>query len=49
MDAPTKDKAAFEKLADGQRKGFNAVTTKDWDATIDLIKFVDALRKKKAS
>jgi phosphonate transport system substrate-binding protein len=49
MDAPTKDKAAFEKLADGQRKGFNAATTKDWDATIELIKFVDALRKKKAS
>jgi phosphonate transport system substrate-binding protein len=49
MDAPTKDKAAFEKLADGQRKGFHPVTTKDWDGTIDLIKFVDNLRKKKAS
>jgi phosphonate transport system substrate-binding protein len=49
MEAPTKDKAAFEKLADGQRKGFHAVTTKDWDATIELIKFVDNLRKKKAS
>jgi len=48
-DAPTKDKAAFDKLSDGQKKGFNAATTKDWDATIDLIKFVDALRKKKAS
>ncbi|MDB5502659.1 MAG: Phosphonate-binding periplasmic protein [Tardiphaga sp.] len=49
VDAPTKDKAAFEKLSDGQKKGFHAATTKDWDATIDLIKFVDALRKKKAS
>jgi len=49
VDAPTKDKAAFDKLSDGQKKGFNAATTKDWDATIDLIKFVDALRKKKAS
>jgi phosphonate transport system substrate-binding protein len=48
-DAPTKDKAAFDKLSDGQKKGFRAATTKDWDATIDLIKFVDALRKKKAS
>ena len=38
-----------DKLSDGQKKGFNAATTKDWDATIDLIKFVDALRKKKAS
>lgn len=48
-DAPTKDKAAFDKLSDGQKRGFHAATTKDWDATIDLIKFVDALRKKKAS
>jgi phosphonate transport system substrate-binding protein len=49
MDAPAKAKAEFDKLSDGQKKGFNAATTKDWDATIDLIKFVDALRKKKAS
>jgi len=49
VDAPTKDKAAFDRLSDGQKKGFHAATTKDWDATIDLIRFVDALRKKKAS
>lgn len=49
MDAPTKDKAAFDRLSDGQKQGFHAATTKDWDATIELIKFVDALRKKKAS
>ena len=49
IDAPTKDKAAFEKLSDGQKKGFHPAVTKDWDATVDLIKFVDALRKKKAS
>jgi phosphonate transport system substrate-binding protein len=49
IDAPTKDKAAFDKLSDGQKKGFHPAATKDWDATIDLIKFVDALRKKKAS
>jgi phosphonate transport system substrate-binding protein len=49
FDAPTKDKAAFERLSDGQKKGFNPATTKDWDGTIELIKFVDALRKKKAS
>ncbi|MCX7322744.1 MAG: phosphonate ABC transporter substrate-binding protein [Hyphomicrobiales bacterium] len=48
-EAPTKDKAAFDRLSDGQKKGFHAATTKDWDATIDLIRFVDALRKKKAS
>ena len=49
MDAPAKDKAAFERLSDGQKKGFHPATTKDWDATIELIKFVDKLRKKKAS
>ena len=49
FDAPAKDKAAFDRLQDGQKKGFHPATTKDWDGTIELIKFVDALRKKKAS
>ena len=49
FDSPTKDKAAFDRLSDGQKKGFNPATTKDWDGTIELIKFVDSLRKKKAS
>ena len=48
-DSPTKDKAAFDRLSDGQKKGFNPAATKDWNGTIDLIKFVDNLRKKKAS
>jgi phosphonate transport system substrate-binding protein len=48
-DAPTKEKAAFDKLSDGQKKGFHPATTKDWDETVELIKFVDSLRKKKAS
>jgi phosphonate transport system substrate-binding protein len=48
-EAPTKDKPAFDRLSDGQKKGFHPATTKDWDATIELIKFVDNLRKKKAS
>src|SRR5256886_8994295 len=48
-EVPVKDKAAFDRLSDGQKKGFHPATTKDWDGTIDLIKFVDALRKKKAS
>jgi phosphonate transport system substrate-binding protein len=48
-DAPAKDKAAFDRLSDGQKKGFHAATTSDWDGTIELIKFVDNLRKKKAS
>jgi phosphonate transport system substrate-binding protein len=49
FDAPTKDKAAFDRLSDGQKQGFAQATTKDWNDTIELIKFVDSLRKKKAS
>lgn len=49
FDAPTKDKADFDRLSDGQKQGFHPATTKDWDATIELIRFVDNLRKKKAS
>ncbi len=49
FDAPTKDKEAFDKLSDGQKVGFAPATTKDWDGTIELIKFIDTLRKKKAS
>jgi phosphonate transport system substrate-binding protein len=49
FDAPAKDKAAFDKLSDGQKKGFHPATTKDWDESVELIKFVDSLRKKKAS
>lgn len=49
FDAPTKDKTAFDRLSDGQKQGFAQATTKDWNDTIELIKFVDGLRKKKGS
>src|SRR3979411_2739032 len=49
FDGPTKEKTAFARLSDGQKKGFHPATTKDWDGTVELIKFVDNLRKKKAS
>jgi phosphonate transport system substrate-binding protein len=49
FDGPTKDKTAFDRLSDGQKQGFHPATTKDWDGTVELIKFVDNLRKKKAS
>lgn len=49
FDAPTKDNAAFDRLSDGQKKVFIPPPPKDWDGTIELIKFVDNLRKKKAS
>ena len=49
FDGPTKEKTAFDRLSDGQKQGFHPATTKDWDGTVELIKFVDNLRKKKAS
>jgi phosphonate transport system substrate-binding protein len=48
-EAPSKDKASFDRLSDGQKQSFMEKTTKDWDGMVDLIKFVDSLRKKKAS
>jgi phosphonate transport system substrate-binding protein len=49
FEVRAKDKAAFDRLSDGQKKDFHPATTKDWDGMIELIKFVDNLRKKKAS
>lgn len=49
LDAPTKDKAAFDKLSDGQRPTFAPMTTKDYDSYVELIRFVDSLRKKSSS
>ena len=46
METPAKQPELYNKLFDGQKKGFNPATTKDWDSTIELIKFVDRLRKK---
>lgn len=46
QDAPTKDKAAFDKLSDGKWKGFAPVTVETYNVTFELQKFVDALRKK---
>jgi phosphonate transport system substrate-binding protein len=49
MDAPTKDKAAFDRLSDGKWKGFAAVTKDTYKVTFDLQKFIDDLRKKQGS
>lgn len=49
MDAPTKDKPAFDRLSDGKDKGFVAVTHQDYADIVEMIQFVDDLRKKKSS
>ncbi|WP_298365317.1 phosphonate ABC transporter substrate-binding protein [uncultured Bradyrhizobium sp.] len=46
LDMPKKDPEAFKKLSDGKNLPWQPVTNADYDKTIELIKFVDALRKK---
>src|SRR6202790_2014460 len=47
-EAPTKDKAAFDRLSDGKDKEFVAVTHKDYQNTVDMIQFVNDMRKKRS-
>jgi phosphonate transport system substrate-binding protein len=48
MDAPTKAKAAFDKLSDGKDKEFVKVDAKYYEPVVELIKFIDQLRKQKS-
>jgi phosphonate transport system substrate-binding protein len=48
-EAPTKDKAAFDRLSDGKWKGWAPVAKEDYKVTFELQKFVDDLRKKNGS
>ncbi|NQW55148.1 MAG: phosphonate ABC transporter substrate-binding protein [Rhodospirillales bacterium] len=48
MESPTKAKAAFDKLSDGKDRGFQAVDAKYYEPVVELIKFIDALRKQKS-
>ncbi len=45
LEAPVKAKAEFARLSDGKKLGFKEMTTKDYDDTVKLVKFVDSLRK----
>lgn len=49
MSIATKDNAAFTKATDGKAKPWAPVDNKAYGAIIELNKFVDDLRKKKAS
>jgi phosphonate transport system substrate-binding protein len=44
--APTKNKAAFDKLSDGKDKGFVAVSHKDYADIVEMIQYVDEMRKR---
>jgi phosphonate transport system substrate-binding protein len=47
-EAPTKNKVAYDKLSDGKDREFKAVDAKYYEGVIELIKFVDSLRKQKS-
>ena len=48
MESPTKAKAAFDKLSDGKDRGFTKVDAAAYEPVVELIKFIDALRKQKS-
>ncbi|MBV9973802.1 MAG: phosphonate ABC transporter substrate-binding protein [Hyphomicrobiales bacterium] len=45
FEAATKDKAAFDKLSDGKNRPWEPVTHQNYLPTIEMVKFVDTLRK----
>lgn len=47
-EAPTKAKAAFDKLSDGKDRAFTKVDAASYEPVVELIKFIDALRKQKS-
>jgi len=48
QEAPTKNKAAFDKLSDGKDREFKQVDAKYYEGVVELIKFIDSLRKQKS-
>jgi len=46
FDAATNDKEMFGRLSDGKNEPWQPATTDDYNKTIELITFVDSLRKK---
>lgn len=47
-EAPTRAKAAFDRLSDGKDREFKAVDHKFYEPVVDLVKFIDQLRKTKS-
>ncbi len=48
IDAPVKDKAAFDKLSDGKDRGFAPVSHSDYQTIVELQSFIDELRKRRS-
>src|SRR5271165_3029106 len=48
LEAAANDKTDFDRLSDGKNRPWEPITNADYDKTIQLVKFVDNLRKKKS-
>jgi phosphonate transport system substrate-binding protein len=48
IEAPAKDKAAFDRLSDGKDKEFVPVTHQDYAETVEMIQYVNEMRKKRS-
>ncbi len=48
MEAPTKAKPAFDKLSDGKDREFVKSDAKSFDPIVQMIRFVDEMRKKRS-
>ena len=47
VDASRNDKPAVDRLSDGQYLGFRAASHAEYEASIELQRFVDQLRRKR--
>jgi phosphonate transport system substrate-binding protein len=48
QEAPTKARSAYDKLSDGKDREFMQVDAKYYEGVVELIKFIDSLRKQKS-
>ena len=48
LDAAKNDKVDYDRLSDGKNRPWEPIADADYDKTIELVKFVDQLRKKKS-
>ncbi len=48
VEAPKKDKVAYDRLSDGKDLGFVEMTTKDYDESVKMNLWLDEQRKKKS-
>jgi phosphonate transport system substrate-binding protein len=48
LEVAVKDKAAFDKIYEGKQRPFVEIDHKAYEPVVELIKFVDSMRKQKS-